>query len=456
MKRMNFNQGWEFQRMSSNEWQVIHLPHDAMLTEKRLPDCANGKNTGYFPGGKYLYRKRFVASEDWADKCVLLEFEGVYRNCTVEINGEIAGGHRYGYSNFYVDAAPYLAFGAENEIVVKVDNSEEPNSRWYTGSGIYRNVKLIVGNKTHIDIDGVKIATRSIDPACIEIETKITDGDNLRPEIRAEISYDGKIVALGSGAKQRLEIKDPALWSAETPNLYEVKVRLLDGDRVVDEVSEHFGLRVIAFDAQNGLRINGKVSQLRGACIHSDNGILGACSFAAAEERRIRLLKEAGFNAIRSAHNPLSKAALNACDQYGMYVMDETFDMWYIPKTRYDYARDFAEWHERDIAALVNKDFNHPSVILYSIGNEVSETAQARGIQLTKEMTAFMHSLDNTRPVTCAINLLLNGLISIGKGYYKEEDQPEKAKPLKQKKTSKKENLSGSAFINAVMNFSFR
>lgn len=452
MKRFNFNQGWEFQKANADCWQAVDLPHDAMLTEKRDPDCANGAKTGFFPGGKYLYCKRFETPTDWAGKCVVLEFEGVYRNSTVEINGKTAGGHRYGYTNFTVDVAPFLTFGGANEIVVTADNSEEPNSRWYSGSGIYNNVKLIVGSKTHIDIDRVRIVTKSLDPAFIEVETKITDGDNLHPEVKSEITFDGKIVATGIGAKQRIEIKEPALWSDETPNLYEVKVMLVDGERVVDEVSERFGLRVIEFDSKNGLRINGKVTKLRGACIHMDNGILGACSFNATEERKIKILKEAGFNAVRSAHNPLSKAALNACDEYGMYVMDETFDMWYIPKTRYDYARDFEEWHNRDIETMVNKDFNHPSVIIYSIGNEVSETAQARGIQLTKEMTAFVHSLDDTRPVTCAINLMLNGLVSIGRGIYKEEGQPDKAQNPKKKKAPKKEKLSGSAFINIVMN----
>ncbi len=466
MQRLNFNQGWEFQKAGSSEWQAVHLPHDAMLAEKRDPGCANGANTGYFPGGKYLYRKRFDAPADWAGRCVLLEFEGVYRNSAVMVNGKLAGGRRYGYTNFSVDAAQTLSYGGSSEILVTVDNSEEPNSRWYSGSGIYRGVNRLVGDKTHIDVDGVKIVTRSIDPAVIEIETMVTDGAGLHPEVRAEISFGGKIVAVGSGApgggapggvapggaRQRIEIQEPRLWSDETPDLYEAKVMLLAGDQVVDEVTERFGLRVIEFDATHGLRINGRVTKLRGACIHSDNGILGACSFPAAEQRRIRILKEAGFNAIRSAHNPLSKAALDACDRYGMYVMDETFDMWYLPKTKYDYARDFAECHNQDIAAMVQKDFNHPSVILYSIGNEVSETTQARGVQLAQEMVAFLHALDHTRPVTAGINLMLNGLASIGRGIYKEEGRAEKAKKPRKKPSSKKESLTGSAFINAFMN----
>jgi hypothetical protein len=452
MERIDFNRGWEFQKEGAERWQAVNLPHDAMLTEQRDPYCPNGANTGFYPGGKYLYRKRFQAPAEWEGRCVLLAFEGVYRNSTVAINGKAAGGHRYGYSQFYVDAAPYLRFGEENEVVVRVDNAEEPNSRWYSGSGIYRPVKLAIGNKTHIEIAGVKILTKSLAPAIVEIETKFSDGEKVQPEVRIEISFAGEIIAVGSGARQRLEIHEPRLWSDKTPNLYEARVMLVDGENVIDAVTERFGLRMIEVDAQNGLRINGEITKLRGACIHSDNGILGACSFAAAEERRIRILKEAGFNAVRSAHNPLSKAALDACDQYGMYVMDEAFDMWYIPKTRYDYARDFEQWHLQDLAAMVDKDFNHPSVIIYSIGNEVSETAQERGIRLAEEMTGFLHSLDPSRPVTCGINLMLNGLVSIGLGFYKDKRQPEEAQEARKRKASPKKKLTGSAYINWFMN----
>lgn len=451
MKWINFNQGWEYKKANAGRWQAVNLPHDAMLFEKRDPDCANSANTGFFPGGKYVYRKQFTAPATWADQFVWLEFEGVYRNSTVEINGKTASGHRYGYTNFYVDAAPFLMYGASNELVVTVDNSEEPNSRWYTGSGIYNNVSLIVGSRTHIDVDGVRIVTKSIQPAVIEVVTKVSDDDHLQPEVKTEISFAGKIVATSSGAKQQIEIQQPQLWSDETPNLYDVKVMLVAGERVIDEVSERFGLRVIEVDARNGLRINGELTKLRGACIHTDHGILGACSFTAAEDRKIKRLKAAGFNAIRSSHNPLPKAALAACDRYGMYVMDETFDQWYIPKTKYDYARDFAECHEQDIAAMVNKDFNHPSVILYSIGNEVSESAQPKGLQLAKEMVEYVHALDGTRPVTAGINLMLNGLVSIGKGIYSEEHGGRKTS-AKKKAPAKQEKLSGSAFINAVMN----
>lgn len=453
MKRLNFNPGWMFCKEGNDENAVeVNLPHDAMLFEKRDPESKSSTGGGFFPGGKYVYTKKFFAPEDYKDKCVTLEFEGIYKNSEVYINDRLAGGRPYGYSNFYIGMDDFLKYGFDNEIKVIADNSKIPNSRWYTGSGIYRNVKLIVGSRTHIDLDGVRIVTRSVSPASIQIQTKFTDRDGLNPEVRAEIYFDGKLVTRGSGDQQEIEIKDAHLWSDETPNLYRVRVTLVHDEKVIDEVTEYFGLRLIEWDAKNGLRINGKETKLRGACMHSDNGILGACSLDAAEERRIKILKDAGFNAIRSAHNPISKAALNACDRYGMYIMDEAFDIWYIHKTKFDYVLDFGEWHLRDIESMVHKDFNHPSVIMVSIGNEVSETAQERGMKLAKEMIELMHSLDNTRPVTCGINLMLNGLASIGMGIYKEGDKPEKEPKSKVKRKPRKEKLSGSAFINALMN----
>lgn len=453
MKRLNFNADWMFYKEGDDNHAVkVNLPHDAMLYEKRDPESKSSSAGAFFPGGRYIYTKKFFAPEEYKDKCITLEFEGIYRNSQVFINGRLAGGRPYGYSNFYIAMDDFLNYGSENEIKVIADNSKIPNSRWYTGSGIYRNGKLIVGSRTHIDLDGVRIVTRSFSPAVIQIESRFTDGDSLNPEVRTEIYFDGKLITKGSGDKREIEIKDPRLWSDDAPNLYQVRVTLVHDEKVIDEVTENFGIRLIEWDAKSGLRINGKVTKLRGACIHSDNGILGACSFAVAEERRIKMLKEAGFNAIRSAHNPISKAALEACDRYGMYLMDETFDTWFIHKTKFDYALDFGEWHSRDVEAMLHKDFNHPSVILYSIGNEVAETAQARGVQLAREMIELVHSLDHTRPVTCCVNLMLNGLASIGLGIYKEQDKPEKEPKKKKQGKPKKEKLSGSAFINALMN----
>ncbi len=446
MKRENFNRGWLFSKEGNESMAVsIDLPHDAMLLEKRDPNCTNGMNSAYFPGGKYIYSKKWSIPDEWENKTVTIEFEGIYRKSSVYINGTLAGGRPCGYSNFYVCCDGLLKYGEENEIIVKVNNSEEPNSRWYTGSGIYRDVKLIIGEKTHIDIDGVKISTVSIKPAIINIETAHSGG-----EVSVEIMYEGKVVEEAKGDNIKLEILDAKLWNDEQPNLYQAKVSLFEEDILVDEVIETFGIRIIEWASQKGLHINGQEVLLRGACVHHDNGILGACAHKDAEERRVRILKEAGFNAIRSSHNLCSKAMLNACDKYGVYVMDELYDMWYIHKVKYDYVLDFEEWHERDIEAMVAKDFNHPSVILYSIGNEVSETSQERGIKLIKDMQEQIHSLDNSRPVTCGINLLLNGLNSLGVGLYKDDGMELNSK--KKEKSKKKQKLNGSTFINVVIN----
>ncbi len=451
MKKINFNQGWEFQKEGTEGWQAVDLPHDAMLAEKRDPDCSNGSNTGFFPGGKYLYRKRLEVPADWMSKCVLLEFEGVYRKSTVEINGKIAGGHRYGYTNFFVDATPYFLFGSENEIIVKADNSQEPNSRWYSGSGIYRSVALWMGDPAHILPQGIKIDAPD---GNITVKTEFVAPEKEYYALRIEISYDGKIVAeVGEAAEvQKLVIPDPKLWSAENPNLYTCKVILLQDGHLKDEASTVFGIRRIEWGAQNGLRVNGAEVKLRGGCVHHDNGILGAATFPAAEQRRVRIMKEAGFNAIRSSHNPMSKAMLDACDRLGMYVMDEAFDQWYIRKTKYDYSADFESNWQADLLAMVEKDYNHPCVLMYSIGNEVSETAQVRGIELTGKMVEFIHSLDSYRAVTCGINLMLNGLASLGMGIYKQDDQVRVKQKKKKSAKPQKQKASGSAFFNAMMN----
>ena len=446
MKREDFNRDWLFSKEGKEASAIsVNLPHDAMLLEKRDPDCPNGMNTGYFPGGSYTYSKQLLAPEEWKDKTISIEFEGIYRKSSVYINGTLAGGRPYGYSNFYICCDGLLKYGEMNEITVKVNNSEEPNSRWYSGSGIYRNVKLIVGNKTHIDIDGVKIKTVSLNPATIRIETAHTGG-----EIAVEITQEGKVITSANGDNIELEIPSAMLWDHEHPNLYQAKVTLSEDGIVTDEVMESFGIRSLAWDARNGLHINGKEILLRGACLHHDNGVLGACAFDDAEDRRIRLLKEAGFNAIRSSHNPCSKAMLNACDNYGIYVMDELCDMWYIHKVKYDYVLDFEEWYEKDLEAMVAKDFNHPSVIMYSIGNEVSETSQEHGIKLVKDMQDKLHAMDISRPVTCGVNLFLNGLNALGFGLYKEDGMDTGSKM--KGKPKKKQSLNGSTFINAVIN----
>ena len=415
MNATPFNQNWKFMKQGSGETQIVTLPHDAMIHERREPDGAGGSAHAFFPGGAYVYEKTFTAPEEWADKTVYLEFEGVYRNAKVSVNGKQAGGRPYGYVPFLVCADGLLNYGGENTVTVTVDNSELPNSRWYTGSGIYRPVNLIVGNKTHIEWQGVRITTVSCDPARIRVETSANGG-----EAAVEILDGDTVVASGQGALLELDIPDARLWSDETPYLYTCRVTLAEHGQTVDEAVERFGIRKVEWSPK-GLFINGRETLLRGGCYHHDNGILGAATFAKSEERRVRKMKKAGFNALRSSHNPTSRALLEACDKYGMYLMDETWDMWYSHKSRFDYAADFEKNWREDVRSMVERDFNHPSVILYSIGNEVSEPAHEKGVKLAKEMVEYIHSLDGSRAVTGGMNLMIISRSAKGKGIYKED-----------------------------------
>ena len=410
-----FNQNWKFRKQGREETQTVTLPHDAMIHERREPNGAGGSAHGFFPGGIYVYEKNFTAPAEWADKTVFIEFEGVYRNSVVSINGKSVGGRAYGYVPFRICADPRLNYGGENTITVTVDNSQLPNSRWYTGSGIYRPVNLIVGNKTHIEWQGVRVSTISYQPARIKVETESNGGEAV-----VEILDGDKVVASGRGASLELDIPDAKLWSDETPYLYTCYVTLAEHGQVVDEVTQRFGVRKVEWNSK-GLFINGKETLLRGGCYHHDNGILGAATFDKSEERRVRIMKEAGFNALRSSHNPTSRAMLEACDKYGMYLMDETWDMWYSHKNKFDYASNFEKDWREDIRSMIERDFNHPSVILYSIGNEVSEPAQEKGVKLAKEMVEYIHSLDRNRAVTGGINLMIISRSAKGKGIYKED-----------------------------------
>ena len=407
MKKISFNDNWTF------NGQTITLPHDAMISEKRRADAPGGGGHGYFPGGVYTYEKVFHAPEEWRGKTILVEFEGVYKNAAVSLNGQELSFHPYGYTGFTVELTG-LNYGGENTLTVVADNSKLPNSRWYSGGGIYRPVSLWIGENAHIEYEGVKITTLTYAPAKVKVETKATAG-----VVAVEILDGETVVAAGQGAELELEIPNARLWSAETPNLYICRVILTENGETVDEVREPFGIRVIEWNTK-GLFINGKETLLRGGCIHHDNGILGAATYAESEERRVRILKENGFNAIRSAHNPTSKALLDACDRLGMYVMDETFDMWYNRKNPYDYGCDFNEWWERDTTAMVERDKNHPSVILYSIGNEVAEPFEKKGVDIGKAQVELVHKLDNSRPVTCGVNLMIIGRAAKGQGIYQD------------------------------------
>lgn len=409
MKAINFNNDWKFQNET-----IVTLPHDASFTERRVPDSLGGSAHAYFPGGFYEYEKTFFAPEEWIDKVVEFQFGGVYKNSEVYINGKKVGGCAYGYSEFAVNAEGFLDFGKDNVIKVTADNSKLPNSRWYSGAGIYRPVTLFIGNKQHIKRRGVKISTLSINPAKIRVETKHIGGT-----VSLEISDGTQVITKGEGSTVDLTIDNARLWSDEEPFLYQCQVTLTEGDSVVDEVVETFGIREITW-SNKGLFINGTETLLRGGCIHTDNGILGACSYKEAEERRVKILKQAGFNAIRVSHNPADEFLLEVCDRHGMYVMDETWDMWYSHKSQHDYADDFEKNYLFDIQSLVERDFNHPSVIMYSIGNEISEPSTEKGIALTKKLVEEFHKLDASRPVTAGVNLFVISRSAEGNPIYKE------------------------------------
>ncbi len=409
---------------------LIQLPHDAMIHEKRTQTTKNAHQTGFYPGGVYTYTKKFEAPADWKDKTVLIEFEGVYANARVFINEDYAGGHPYGYTNFYVRADDFLRYSEVNEIKVVANNSAEPNSRWYSGSGIYRNVNILIGDMLHIKEDGVRVTTTDIEPgsSVIVVDTTIVNQGTSRREFCLQVhifDQDGVIAAEDTipvtafageqvPCRQRLRVDEPKLWNVDTPYLYRCEVKLVEKDQAVDAETVAFGIRKLSLDAKHGLRINGQTVKLRGACIHHDNGIIGACTLERAEERRCQQLKAAGFNCIRSSHHPVSKAMLDACDREGMLVMDELFDFWTRSKNSNDYAQLFADYWQKDAAQMVGKDYNHPSVILYSTGNEIQEAGTAKGAQTSRKIADYIRQLDDTRYITNAINGLLAGMSRMG------------------------------------------
>jgi beta-galactosidase len=431
MHRTLFNDGWTVGTKSNSFAErftgsgsappQVTLPHDAMIGSERSP--AGDAATAYYPPGSWEYKKSFELSTGDAGSTVFLEFEGVYRDALVRVNDAVAAHRPGGYSDFTVQVDHLLRFGEPNE--VKVEARAHDDSRWYSGAGIYRNVWLLQAGRVHLVPGGLRVATPAPhdDEAMVAVSAEVrnqsvgTSNAVLRLEI---LDVDGVCVATAEApvttvpgdvlaARQRLCVSAPHRWGPDDPYLYTCRAGLLEGDQVVDEESTTFGIRTLTADPTRGLRINGASVLLRGACIHHDNGLLGAATIDRAEERRVELLKEAGFNAIRSAHNPLSKPMLAACDRLGMLVMDETFDMWTQPKSEHDYALRFPDWWEADVEAMVRKDFNHPSVILYSIGNEIPEAGTPMGARVGRALAEKIRSLDTTRLVTEGISGLLVG-----------------------------------------------
>lgn len=411
-----------FKKATEEKAINVTLPHDAMILEERTPTTKNGSTTGFYPGGTYYYTKELFIPEEWKDRVVVLEFEGVYAHSFVYVNNVFAVNWPYGYSNFYVDCTDLLKFGETNIITVVAKTGMEQTSRWYTGSGIYRDVWLYVGDTVHVPVNGIKITTPDIESELATVVVDLTVKNVQRGARSVRIVTEildekGQLVAKNeapltafssttSQTRMRLTVENPNLWSCETPYLYTCKVTLWEDEKVIDTTIETFGIRKLQLDPKHGLRINGQQVKLRGACIHHDNGIIGAVTLPKAEERRIRQLKEAGFNCVRSSHHPMSKAMLNVCDRLGMMVMDEAFDIWTWAKTDHDYSLYFPDWWERDIEAMVLKDRNHPCVIMYSVGNEIGETGNPKGADINRKLVNKIRSLDDTRFITNGLNLM--------------------------------------------------
>lgn len=424
----------------------MNLPHDAMIHEKRSADCPGGPAGGFFPGGIYCYEKKLEHLEGFSNRHVEILFEGIYKDAKVYLNDELIAEHAYGYTPFTVVLDGKLRAGQENILKVEADNSLLPNGRWYTGSGIYRPVSMYVSGPAYIHSNGVKIQTLSVQPPSIQVSVEHT-GD----EAEIYIKDGQKIIGTAVGNQVQIELPDGKLWDEHQPHLYTCQVVLKKEGKQVDETEELFGIRKLAWDT-DGFYINGKQILLRGACVHHDNGILGACSYDISEERRVRKLKEAGYNAIRSSHNPASSGMLKACDKLGMYVIDETWDMWYNKKSKHDYSGDFMANYKEDIRAMVERDFNHPSVLMYSIGNEVSEPAKPKGVELAKEMAAFIHAMDDTRAVTGGINLMILTRSASGDDIYKEEGGMDDANAKQSEAMSSTQFNQMTAMVGTGMN----
>jgi beta-galactosidase len=428
MTEESFNAQWRVRPKTSIFTQLragrggetpVTLPHDAVIHAERSSDESGSQ--AFFPGGTFEYLKSFDAPTEWKEKRVSLHFHGAYRDAMVFVNDGFAGHRPSGYSEFFIDLDPFLYYGGTNTI--RVETRARDDSRWYTGSGLYRGVGLIVAEPVHILPRGITVTTPDVDAerAVVEVAVTVrntTAGTRTRTVAVGLDAPDGTTVAHSSApvtvrpgctatARLRLYVDAPLRWSVETPYLYEARTRLLEDGRPSEEHLTMTGIRTLQLDPKHGLRINGKSVKLRGTCLHHDNGILGAASFARAEERKVAQLKEAGFTAVRAAHSPFAESFLDACDRLGMLVIDEAFDVWADSKSALDSSLTFPEWWSRDLEAMVATDRNHPSVIMYSIGNEILEVGTPHGAAIGRDLAERIRELDPTRFVTNGINALV-------------------------------------------------
>ncbi len=419
-----FNFDWRFQLgdfqitdstpIDDAGWRDLDLPHDWSIEGELDPANPMGNDGGYFPAGIGWYQKHFQVPDGWQEKQVSIYFEGVYMNAEVYINGIYLGKRPYGYSSFSYDLTPYLDVNGENSISVRVDNSQQKNSRWYSGSGIYRNVWLLGTASVHVPHWGVGITTPSVSSSqaivrvktLVKNTTDVVQNVTLSTQITSDSSNDIDVQLAPNSEQivdQEIVVSNPSLWSPESPTRYNATIKVIRNNDVIDESNHPFGVRTIEFSAENGFQLNGKSLLISGGCMHHDNGCLGAAAYNRAEERRVELLKSAGFNAVRTSHNPPSEAFLDACDRLGLLVVDEAFDGWRVSKTPYDYALYFDEWAVQDVQDMVRRDQNHPSIIMWSIGNEIIERTSAEAVTTAKMLADAVKEIDTTRPVTSAM-----------------------------------------------------
>ena len=445
-----FDFGWKFcegdvkgahdVNFDDSKWQNVNLPHDWDIHHSPERTAPTANDGGYYPAGFGWYRKTFTVPEG---DIVKLHFEGVYQRCEVYVNGQLAGRHAYGYTPFTVDITNQIGSTGEiigstgvqewrsednteasnsqpynlktskpynlTTIAVRVDNSQQTNCRWYSGSGIYRHVWLQTMNNVHIAENGVFVTTPKVSAERAEVKVEVTVSNNAAEVREAKVAVAGQeqTVRLNGGESKTVvfnyNIDNPKLWSPDAPNLYKAEVTLSENGKETDRKTVNYGVRWFTFDAENGFMLNGKKLLLNGACVHHDDGLLGAAAFDRAEIRKVRLMKEAGFNLIRTAHNPSTRALLDACDSIGMLVVDEAFDGWRQAKTKYDYSTLIDSCYKEDVAALVMRDRNHPSVISWSIGNEVMERKDIRVVTTARMLKREVLRYDTTRPVTEAL-----------------------------------------------------
>jgi len=424
--KINFNEGWQFYlgdvdnaqspAFDDHAWRTLDLPHDWSIETAFDKESLAGSGGGYLNGGIGWYRKTFTLNKDtYQGKSVFVDFDGIYCNSEVWINGRYLGKRPNGYISFQYDVTGYVKLGEKNVIAVKVNNSLQPNSRWYSGSGIYRNVWLEAVAPVHFDQIYVTTSEVSSEKARLDMQYKLvlTDADKNLIRIHAALyNAEGKkiaqlpdelsIISMDNSSSASLNVISPHLWSIDDPYLYKLVSQLYVNDKLMDEVTTNVGFRYFNFDVNNGFSLNGKQVKLVGVCDHHDLGCLGTAVNKRAIERQLELLKGMGVNAIRTSHNPPAPELLDLCDKMGFVVMDEAFDMWERAKTKYDYSQYFKEWHTRDLRDQILRDRNHPSVMIWSVGNEIWEQGEARGGEIMHDLCNIVHSLDTTRPIVTA------------------------------------------------------